>query len=617
MEKAIKMPEFRGMAKQILVIILLLGSFINTWASEKKIEILQNARELIKKGAVSDEKVKDLLIGIDSIIGAGKVSDTDFVRIVENASTIFRQQGRLTPVIELFLSAISYLEKEKKPSKEQVEMLLQLYIPLGASHEELGMWNRAMEYYMKALDLAEEQDLDNYKAMIYNNIGAIHYNKTEPAKAEKYVMQALEINKRLNNKKELFNNYNNLAGIYFNKSNFDRALDCALRAIQLLDDEKDPYLYYFMQSNIASLYLSKKDYLLAFSYLKNAKTHQEQLNFDYDLIQTYSLFARTYDEMGKTDSARYYLEKSLAQTRKIKNKHLESKILQDLSWFYKNHQDYQKAYQALSESFDLSDSIMKVDNRKKMDDLEKVYDADKKIKENELLIKEITLKKLSSDRRWIILFFISLLLIVAILYLITRARNKEKLRKTDELLLQQQTALYEKEKELQSSKEQELKNTIDQKNRELTSYTLFMIKSNEFISGLSEELKQLLLELNPKDREHKEHVRQILNRLHHQSSTSNWDEFRCYFEQVHPSFYDNLENYFPDLTLKEKRLCAFLRLGLSSKEISAITFKEVRSVESARNRLRKKLGISPEGNLTEFLCYNTSLNNIPAAKDHS
>ena len=53
--------------------------------------------------------------------------------------------------------------------------------------------------------------------------------------------------------------------------------------------------------------------------------------------------------------------------------------------------------------------------------------------------------------------------------------------------------------------------------------------------------------------------------------------------------------------MKEKRLCAFLRLGLSSKEIAAITYKEVRSVESARNRLRRKLNINLEENLIEFI----------------
>lgn len=599
----------------MFILFMFLPAVYGTAAATKKIDILKDAKERIKAEATQNIKASGLILRIDSLVAINNISDSALVAVIDQSGSLFREQGKLTSAIELFFSVISYLEQIKNPRPEQVEMLLQFYIPLGASHEELGMWNRAMEFYMKGLELAEDLNMDGYKAMIYNNIGAIHYNKSEPDKAEKYLLKALEINKKLNRKKELFNNYNNLAGICFNRNNHDQALDYALRAIQQLDSRKDGYLYYFMQTNIATIYMEKEDYMLAMSYLKNALIHQEQLNFAYDLAQTYSLFARLYVEMGRQDSARIYLDKSLKQTRKIQNKHLESKILLGMAKFYENNNDFRKAYQALAESSALNDSISKVDDRKKMVNLERVYDVEKKVKDNELLIKEITLKKLSSDRRWIIMFFIALLLIVVVLYLINRTRNREKLRKTDELLLEQQTALFEKEKELQTQKELELTYMIDQKNRELTSYTLYMIKSNEFISGLNEELKQLLLELNPKDKEHKEHVRQILNKLRHQNSTSNWDEFRCYFEQVHPSFYDNLEKFYPDLTYKEKRLCAFLRLGLSSKEISAITFKEVRSVESARNRLRKKLDITPEGNLTEFLYYNASLNTIQVSKN--
>lgn len=615
MRNTLKQHELLKKKIWMLILFLSFSSFMYAAGKGEKFDILKNLREQIEKETEPTAKSEDLITTIDSLVRLPEISDIDFVKVANQCGELFREQGRLTPAVELFLSIVSYLEQIKNPTDKQTEMLLQFYIPLGASHEELGMWNRAMEFYMKALHLAEELDSQSYMAMIYNNIGAIHYNKTESGKAEKYVMKALEINRKLNNKKELFNNYNNLAGIYYSRKNYDQALDCALRAIQQLDSNTDPYLYYFMQTNIASLYLNKKDYTLSISYLRNAKMHQEKLNFAYDLIQTYTILSSTFEGMGVQDSARYYLNKALSQAQKIGNKHTESKVLRDMAAYYEKNMDYQNAYNALVQSAYLNDSISRIDNRKKMDNLEKVYDADKKVKENELLIKEITLRKLSSDRRWIIMFLIALLLIIAILFLMNRTRNKEKARKTDELLLQQQTALYEKEKELQVQKEQELNYTIDQKNRELTSYTLYMIKNNEFISGLGEELKQLLLELNPKDKEHKEHVRQILNKLHHQNSTGNWDEFRCYFEQVHPSFYDNLEKYYPDLTLKEKRLCAFLRLGLSSKEISAITFKEVRSVESARNRLRKKLNINQDGNLTEFLCYNTSLNVISVSRE--
>ena len=65
--------------------------------------------------------------------------------------------------------------------------------------------------------------------------------------------------------------------------------------------------------------------------------------------------------------------------------------------------------------------------------------------------------------------------------------------------------------------------------------------------------------------------------------------------------YENLNEEYPTITMKEMRLCALLRLGLSTKEIADITFKEVRSVESARNRLRKKLQISQTEDLQKFL----------------
>jgi hypothetical protein len=312
--------------------------------------------------------------------------------------------------------------------------------------------------------------------------------------------------------------------------------------------------------------------------------------------------------IGLKDSAQWYIEKSLQEVQLINNKHIESQILQETAAYYERNGNMKNAYNALKKVAQINDSISQFDNQQKMNDLERMYYADKKIRENELEIKNITLQKLASDRLWIISASVAILLIIVVFVLINYSKNKEKERKNEELLLQQQNALHEKEKELQKQKELDLNDTIDKKNRELASYTLYMIKNNEFISDIKDELKQLLLELNPKDRQNREHIRQLINKLSQQHSTDKWEEFSYYFEKVHPSFYRNLEEHYPDLTLKEKRLCAFLKLGLSSKEISAITFVEVRSVESARNRLRKKLGISPEDSLTDFLQNNISLN---------
>jgi tetratricopeptide (TPR) repeat protein/DNA-binding CsgD family transcriptional regulator len=71
-----------------------------------------------------------------------------------------------------------------------------------------------------------------------------------------------------------------------------------------------------------------------------------------------------------------------------------------------------------------------------------------------------------------------------------------------------------------------------------------------------------------------------------------WEEFEFRFQQMHSGFYDRLKQRFPDLTLNERRLCAFLKLDMTTKEISDITGQSVRAVNMARIRLRKKLGIS-------------------------
>lgn len=575
-------------------------------AKDERCDVLNNAKQLILQKGEDSAETKKIILFLDSLMRNDAVLENIYVEAINRVGTLFREQGKITSAAELYLEAVSCYEQKKILTDVEKKTLIQFYIPLGASHEELGMWNRAMDFYLKALSISEEYNLDVYKAMIYNNIGAVYYNREEYDKAETYISKALKINKENQNKKELFNNYNNLAALYFQKKDQDKSLDYALRAIQFLDNEKDAYLYYFMQTNIAGLYLLKHDYVLALSFLKSAMIHQNKLGFRSDLIQTYNVLAEVYEKLGRQDSVLIYMKKSLHLAEELKNKYVEGTIQNKMALFYKRMGNTDKAYEALLKYVTINDSISEMDNRKRMNDMEKIYDADKKMRENELLIKDIALQKATADRLWVIAFSVSVFLIITIFFLISRSRHKEKEKNVQEELARHQAALFEKEKELQKQKEQELNYTLDQRNRELTSYTLYMVKNNEFISDINEELKLLLLELNPKDRKHKQHLQLILHKLQQQNTTNNWDEFRYYFEQVHPSFYENLEKLYPDLTIKEKRLCAFLRLGLSSKDISAITFKEVRSVESARNRLRKKLDIASDGNLTEFLCQKFS-----------
>ncbi len=71
-----------------------------------------------------------------------------------------------------------------------------------------------------------------------------------------------------------------------------------------------------------------------------------------------------------------------------------------------------------------------------------------------------------------------------------------------------------------------------------------------------------------------------------------WEEFELRFKEVHSGFYDRIQDAYPNLSLNERRLCAFLRLDMTTKEIAAITGQTTRAVEMARIRLRKKMNLT-------------------------
>ena len=81
-----------------------------------------------------------------------------------------------------------------------------------------------------------------------------------------------------------------------------------------------------------------------------------------------------------------------------------------------------------------------------------------------------------------------------------------------------------------------------------------------------------------------------------------WQEFEFRFQQVHEQFYKALNEKFPDLSPSDRRLCAFLKLNMTTKEISAITHQNAKSIDVARTRLRKKLSLTgTDHNLVSFL----------------
>ena len=157
-----------------------------------------------------------------------------------------------------------------------------------------------------------------------------------------------------------------------------------------------------------------------------------------------------------------------------------------------------------------------------------------------------------------------------------------------------------KEKELIRLRNEKLNADLSFKSQELANSTMAIIKKNEFLLELKETLKSQKEELGTRfpEKHYSRLARKIDNNI---SSMDDWKVFEFHFEKAHEKFLQKLINKYPQLSHSDLRLCAYLRMNLSSKEIAPLLRISYRGVENHRYRLRKKLLLKKEVNLTDFI----------------
>ncbi len=129
---------------------------------------------------------------------------------------------------------------------------------------------------------------------------------------------------------------------------------------------------------------------------------------------------------------------------------------------------------------------------------------------------------------------------------------------------------------------------------------MHLVQKNEMLVTISETLRQVLEQST--SAAVKKDLRQVLNLLNFdQKLDEDWEQFAQYFDQVHVNFLGRVREKFPKLSQNDYKLCAYLRMNLSTKEIASLMNISVRGVEASRYRLRKRLELPNETNLNEFI----------------
>jgi len=311
----------------------------------------------------------------------------------------------------------------------------------------------------------------------------------------------------------------------------------------------------------------------------------EQMNYTAMASIFYYPIAEWYESRDSVKQAIAYFEKVYAQGKAVENYSYIRNSATRLSMLYEkiNNPEAALKFSRIAEESESKEKKAEIAIRLKQAELKAQFQTweQEVLQKNEKLIQRI---------RWFT--FLAVFLAISTLVLWYRMRRKH-----------QNTTLKNLDTELRAQKlpleKTLLENELEASNKALTTELMRKIQKNELISSTVAQLLVQSRKVKPDTGNILKSAARILSETLEEDT---WKEFEVRFNQVDHRFYDKLAEICPDLTLGERRVCAFLRLDMSSKEISAITGQSVRAVELVRGRVRKKLGISnSEVSLTQFL----------------
>ena len=464
----------------------------------------------------------------------------------------------------------------------------------------IGLNDSALVCYREAARLARLAGDDIARADILNSISGIYIYEGQFKPAEKLLMEARSTLRARNDSLRLRKVINNLGLLYSRNADYAAANDCFRQALSLCGTDSIDRGSILI--NIADMDMSRGYYTQAYETLRHSlhlfgtsrrgTTGRIQAILNCALIET---------QRGNAAKAR----RLVAEARPLLPGADRRRLPDNYSQIADIHLNLGDSLQALRDILAyeaIHDSIENEKSREQVRRFVVAYDAERLEQNNRMLM-------LSMEKRnlYVVLSLVIILAMGVFAFMLWR-RNVQQ-RHSNAIIVNQRQQLLEYEREAHERETRQLGMEIDEKKRRLTSFAIDLAAINELKARLAETLDKARRSLRAGDaQEASGLIGDAMNRLSLHGESAVSDDFRVYFEEVHPEFFSRLKERFPALTQNDLRLCAFLQLGMTTKEIAALIHREVRSVESSRLRLRKKLSVPSETSLADFLTETTGIN---------
>ncbi len=463
-------------------------------------------------------------------------------------------------------------------------LLVQANIHQANAYLHLGNYARAMQFYQTAIQGAQKLSDSLRLSAAQGNVGIIHYYQHNYEGALNQYLKALDEfpsikagDKRAKVRKA--NLLNNIGVVYDETKRYKEAGRYYDEALSLARDANDPEIIANILNNQGTLFRDLGNNDLAFKHYREAMELRKNQNNKFGLARSYHNIGQFYfNQLKNFDSAEYYLKKAIVYGEEIGLWETVESSSELLTKAYKEEGAFQDALATLELNKRVKDSLFNEESTRKITQLEMQFEFDKKQSQLDAEQQEKELYY------WIGGSGVFLLLIIVTLLFILQ-RNKTRRSELEQAHLKLERI--------------NLKNDLAIRDKELAANIMYLLNKNELINNISEKLLQIKEQVAPPSQAA---VQKVVLDLQSNLQPELWQEFEFRFQQVHEHFYNTLNEKFPDLTPSEIRLCAFLKLNMTTKEISAITHQNAKSIDVARTRLRKKLNLTgTDHNLVTFL----------------
>ncbi len=455
----------------------------------------------------------------------------------------------------------------------------------------------ALDFYKKATSIISKVNEipPNKRFNLYTNRAGIHAHLMELDSAIFYYRRAMLEAKKDSPSAEA-SSINNIGVFYQNTGRPDSAGINFQKALKKLGaKETQIVLYCAIKDNLAQLNILKGDYqsaIATFQFNDSVYSSRNQAN-RYLINKVRLLNAMAHENMPGIDSILVSLPNYIDRNRSALN---DDELLKyygfAYDWYFDHHHrlqqdEYHKRYSTLSTAL----------KKKYADELDALTSTLMNVQElsfkNELnahlLTAEKSRLKLKTARLVIFSSILSALIIITLLILYIRRRRLD-------YEIKQKIAVAElRSKEMESRLIQQ---ELELKKRDLTNIVLHNTQVYDANQKMIDRLQGISQQKNGVE----EHIRSLLMELQSQNQISERSiGLQANIESVNAEFYEKLKQRFPDLTKAESELCGFIRINLSSKDISILKNVEAASVKMGKNRLRKKLGLDPEADIYDFI----------------